>query len=332
MLPTAIDLFAGAGGLSLGLKASGWDVKAAIELDSTAIETHRRNFPHIEHIASDVRDIDFRRFSGIDLVAGGPPCQPFSVSGKRLGSVDVRDMVPEFVRAVREAKPRAFMMENVAGLAGSQFNDYLQRQVLALYALGYTVFTRVLSAADYGVAQNRRRLFLVGIRADQRGEAFAFPTATHGERLKPYLTVREALSGAPADVPNRAKVVFCKNPVLRRSPFAGMMFNGKGRPLNYGGLGHTVPASAGGNRTHIVDPDGLVQEYHAHLMAGKRPRAGELLGVRRLTVRESARLQSFPDDFVFTGRQSARYSQVGNAVPPKLAAAVSGQIQSSLSV
>ena len=330
MVQTAIDVFAGAGGLSLGLKSAGWDVKAAVEYDVSAIETHRQNFPGVEHLSCDVRSVDFGRFSGIDLVAGGPPCQPFSVSGKRLGSVDVRDMVPEFVRAVRQANPRAFIMENVAGLAGSKFQEYLLEQITALHGLGYTVFSRVLSAADYGVAQNRRRLFLVGIRADQRGEGFAFPEASHGVGLKPHFTVREALRNAPADIPNKAKIVFCKNPVLRRSPFAGMMFNGKGRPLNDQGLGHTVPASAGGNRTHIVDSDGLIREYHAHLMAGKSPRTGELQGVRRLTVRESARLQSFPDDFAFSGRQSSRYSQVGNAVPPMLAECVSRQVGISL--
>jgi DNA (cytosine-5)-methyltransferase 1 len=323
---TAIDIFSGAGGLSLGLHRSGWQVKAAIEFDDAALESHRQNFDNVEHLACDVRSICFDRFSGIDLVAGGPPCQPFSVSGKRLGAVDIRDMVPEFVRAVEEARPRAFMMENVAGLAGSKFSDYLLAQTSALHALGYTVFSKVLSAADYGVAQNRKRLFLIGIRADQKGSAFSFPTPTHGSGLKPYATVNEALRGSPADVPNRAKVVFCKNPVLRKSPFAGMLFNGKGRPLNDMGLGHTIPASAGGNRTHIVDPEGLVSAYHKQLMAGKRPRQGEMEGVRRLTVRESARLQSFPDNFQFSGRQSSRYSQVGNAVPPKLAEVVARQI------
>lgn len=331
MARTAIDLFAGAGGLSLGLQAAGWQVAGAVEFDDAAMETHTANFPHVEHLSCDVRSVDFRRYGGLDLIAGGPPCQPFSVSGKRLGSDDTRDMVPEFVRAVRQANPRAFMMENVAGLAGSKFNEYLLEHLASLYNLGYTVFSRVLSAADFGVAQNRRRLFLVGIRGDQKGEAFSFPTPTHGEGLIPFVTVREALRDAPEDIPNKAKIVFCKNPVLRKSPFAGMMFNGKGRPLNDVGLSHTVPASAGGNRTHIVDTAGVVKEYHTHLLAGKPPRSGELKGVRRLTVRESARLQSFPDSFDFSGRQSARYSQVGNAVPPNLARAVVRQIDKSLS-
>lgn len=324
---SAIDLFAGAGGLSLGLKKSGWSVAAAVEFDETAATTHAHNFPEVEHLNCDVRDISFKRFAGIDLIAGGPPCQPFSVSGKRLGAFDVRDMVPEFVRAIQEARPRSFVMENVAGLAGSKFNRYLSEQIYALHSLGYTVFSKVLSAGDYGVAQKRNRLFLVGIRSDQKGRPFSFPKPTHGVgRRKQFVSVAEALHDVPDDVPNNAKVVFCKNPVLRRSPFAGMMFNGKGRPLDHNGLGHTIPASAGGNRTHIVDPQGLIAEYHAELIAGKTPRAGELTGVRRLTVRESARIQSFPDDFEFLGKQSSRYSQVGNAVPPILASRVASEV------
>lgn len=329
---SAIDLFAGAGGLSLGLKESGWSVAAAVEFDETAATTHAHNFPEVEHLNCDVRGINFKRFAGIDLIAGGPPCQPFSVSGKRLGAFDLRDMVPEFVRAVQEARPRSFLMENVAGLAGSKFDRYLSEQIYALHSLGYTVFSKVLSAGDYGVAQKRNRLFLVGIRSDQKGRPFSFPKPTHGvSGGNPLVSVAEALHQVPDDVPNNAKVVFCKNPVLRRSPFAGMMFNGKGRPLDHNGLGHTIPASAGGNRTHIVDPHGLIAHYHAELMAGKRPRAGELTGVRRLTVRESARIQSFPDDFEFLGKQSSRYSQVGNAVPPVLACRVAREVAKSLS-
>ena len=326
----AIDIFAGAGGLSCGLKAAGWSVEAAVEYDRAASETHRLNFPETEHVCGDVKSVDFRRYRGIDLVAGGPPCQPFSVSGKRMGEFDLRDMVPEFVRAVSEAKPRAFLMENVAGLSGSRFSGYLIEKIGELHQLGYTVFAKVLNASNFGVAQRRKRLILVGIRSDQEGD-FHFPTPTcDGSESKPFHTVQKCLEGTPDDVPNRARVVYCKNPILRRSPYAGMLFNGKGRPLECAGLAHTVPASAGGNRTHILDPLKLVPVYHSSLMRGGPPRKGDLDGVRRLTVRESARIQSFPDSFVFEGRQSSRYSQVGNAVPPPLAKAVGVQILKTL--
>jgi len=323
----AIDLFAGAGGLSLGLKSAGWKVAAAVEFDRAALATHEANFEGVDHIGDDIRNVCFKKYHDIDLVAGGPPCQPFSVSGKRLGSFDIRDMVPEFVRVVEQVRPKAFLMENVAGLKAAKFNTYLEERIRELYELGYVVFSRVLTAADYGVAQNRQRLFLVGIRADAQRNMFEYPEPTHGEGTrKKHVTVRQALTRTPFDTPNNARVVYCKNPVLRASPFAGMMFNGKGRPLNFDGVAHTIPASAGGNRTHIVDPLGIIKEYHAELRAGKSPRKGELTGVRRLTVRESARLQSFPDSFEFLGRQSARYSQVGNAVPPQLAKVVAESI------
>lgn len=325
----AIDLFAGAGGLSLGLKMAGWRVEAALEIKSDALKTHARNMPEVRHINRDVREVDFSEFAGIDLVAGGPPCQPFSVSGKQLGTKDERDMVPQFVRAVREARPKAFMMENVHGLTTAKFRPYLDEKIAELAALGYSVFWRVLDASEYGVPQNRMRLFVVGV---EKGKAFDFPSPTHGEKLGllAKATVREALLDAPQDEPNKAKVVYCKKPIIRKSPFAGMLLNGQGRPLNLDGQSHTIPASAGGNRTHVVDESGTLSEYHRELLAGGATRKGEAAGCRRLTVRESARLQTFPDDFEFIGGRSGRYSQIGNAVPPLLAKAVGSAILSAL--
>ncbi|WP_262421428.1 DNA cytosine methyltransferase [Paraburkholderia sp. UCT31] len=328
---TAIDLFAGAGGLSLGLKLSGWDVQAALEFKPDAVETHRRNLPETRHLCGDVRAVDFTQFQGIGLVAGGPPCQPFSVSGKQLGEFDARDMVPQFVRAVREAKPTAFLMENVHGLTTAKFLPYLKAKIRELEALGYDVHWRVLNSADFGVPQNRLRLFVVGLPP---GTAFTFPVPTHGPASvdgRPYATVRAALAGVPFDSPNNAKVVFAKNPILRRSPYAGMLLNGQGRPLNLDAPAHTMTASAGGNRTHILDFDGVLHAYHAHLVAGGAPRVGVVPGVRRLTVRESARLQTFPDWFEFTGEKSRQYAQVGNAVPPELARVVGAALHSAVS-
>jgi DNA (cytosine-5)-methyltransferase 1 len=317
----AIDLFSGAGGLSLGMKMAGWDVRVAVEYDATAIETHRKNMPDVLHLCDDIRDIDFCGYKGqIDLVAGGPPCQPFSVSGKQLGMMDIRDMVPEFVRVVREVRPRAFLMENVKGLTSPRFLPYLEERIGELKSIGYDVHWKVLNAADYGVPQNRHRLFVVGVPI---GIKFEFPTPTHGSNSgKKGRTVAEALEGCPIDESNRAKVVCCKNPVLRRSPYAGMLLNGKGRPLNLDGPAHTIPASAGGNRTHILDPNGVLLNYHAHLLAGGKPKPGEVDGCTRLTVRQSARLQTFPDWFEFVGRKNQHYAQIGNAVPPEFAAVV----------
>ncbi len=327
MQPRAIDLFAGAGGLTLGLQMAGWDVMAAVELDKWASATHKANFPDT-YVLADVCDVDFRQFIGIDLVAGGPPCQPFSVAGKQLASADPRDMVPQFIRAVYEAKPKAFLMENVPGLLTSRHIAYTQQVIEQLESLGYQVYVKQLAAADYGVPQNRERVFFMGVCTNIN---FVFPAPTHGPAGgKPYVSARQALKDVPECEPNRAIVTYAKKPVLRRSPWAGMLVNGQGRPINLDEPSQTIPATAGGNRTHIVDPERILLEYHRYLMAGGTPRSGIVEGVRRLNVRESARLQSFPDTFAFLGKKTKQYTQVGNAVPPLLARAIGKAVYSAL--
>lgn len=171
--------------------------------------------------------------------------------------------------------------------------------------------------------QRRKRVFFVGTQRD----GFTFPIATHGpNRTYPFVTVREALKDVPNDVPNKAKVTYASKPIMRPSPFSGMLVNGQGRPINLDGPCHTIPATAGGNRTHIVDVDGILQDYHRALQANGQIRQGEVKNVRRLTAAESARLQSFPDDFIFIGKGASRYRLIGNAVPPKLACVVGKSI------
>ncbi|CAN7620553.1 DNA cytosine methyltransferase [Pseudoduganella sp. LjRoot289] len=326
--PTCVDLFAGAGGLSLGLKMAGWEAKAASDFDASACETYRKNFAGVNVIAGDIRNISWDAFRGkIDLVAGGPPCQPFSVAGNQKADQDVRDMLPEFVRAIREIQPKMFLLENVAGLTSNKNLPYFQSRILQLMELGYEVEYRVLNAAEYGVAQERMRVIVIGKKG---GGAPFFPNATHGTKCRPFVSAGEVLARAPVDEPNNAIVTFAKNPILRPSPWAGMLVNGGGRPINLAEPSQTIPASAGGNRTHIVDRDGILLDYHEHLRSGGQPSSGLVRGVRRLTVRESACLQSFPEDFVFAGQRSAQYRQIGNAVPPLLAKAVGTALLSSL--
>lgn len=326
--PSYIDLFSGAGGLSLGLEQAGWNPVLAVELDQQACQTYAANFPSATVFSGDICSVDFHRFRGtVDLVAGGPPCQPFSVAGSQRSFHDPRDMLPQFVRVVREVQPRAFLIENVAGLASARHRAYLDQIVSELAELGFHVDIHVVNAADYGVPQERKRIFALGTRESE----FEFPAPTHGpNRSKPFVPAQEALSDAPFDEPNRAIVTYAKKPVLRPSPWAGMLVNGGGRPINLDKPSQTIPASAGGNRTHIIDPDGVLLDYHAHLVGGGAPRKGRVGGVRRLTVRESARLQSFPDDFVFLGKRSAQYRHVGNAVPPQLAQAVGTALHAAI--
>lgn len=316
---TCIDLFCGAGGLSLGLKSAGWESLLAVDFDANAIASYNRFFRNEAGRCIDVRGMDWSPFRGkVDLVAGGPPCQPFSVAGNLKADNDTRDMIPEFVRAIREIEPSVFLMENVAGLATARNMPYFQKKLDQLRKLDYSVKYQILNSAYYGVAQERLRVIVIGFR----GFDPIFPNPTHGPGKIKTVSAGAVLKDAPADEPNRAIVTYAKNPVLRPSPWAGMLVNGGGRPINLSEPSQTIPASAGGNRTHILDHDGVLIDYHAYLMDGGHPRSGHVEGVRRLTVRESARLQSFPDDFGFCGERSSQYRQVGNAVPPLLGKAI----------
>lgn len=323
-----IDLFSGVGGFTRGLDDAGWETVAAVEWDPAACKSFAANFPSVELLEADVSQIQWRSWQGkVELVAGGPPCQPFSVAGLQRSHSDVRNFIPAFVAAVEEIKPEAFLMENVPGLETPRHRPYLLTVVQYLSELGYEVSFARLNAADFGVPQFRHRLFVVGMR----DRIFQFPTATHGPRGGfDYKTSGDALKNAPTDIPNSAIVTYARTPILRPQPWDGMMVNGGGRPINLSEPSQTIPASAGGNRTHIVDPDGLLVEYHRHLMRGGKPRSGLVDGVRRLTVRESARIQSFPDGHEFLGTQSARYRQVGNAIPPLLAHAVGANLLDQL--
>ena len=324
-----IDLFASAGGLTLGMKAAGVNTVCAVEIDPHRTRTYSAHTPEAQIITSDVQQVEFGKYRGkVELVYGGPPCQPFSSGGLRKSHTDDRNMIPEFIRAVREIEPEAFVMENVPGLVAGDRMRYLSEVIEKLEDLGFSLAWQVLNATDFGVPQKRRRLFVVGLRKAQ----FEFPKPTHGPgTLNPHVRVRDVLTGELLGEPNAAKVCYAKNPDLRPRPYDGHVFNGGGRPINVDEPCHTILASAGGNKTHFFDTLALVSEYHAHLRGGGKPRTGTLPGARRLTVTESAILQTFPKDMVFCGPRSAQYHQIGDAVPPLLAAAIGRAVLAQLS-
>jgi len=313
-MATAIDLFAGAGGLSLGLEAAGIESVFAVEIVPEAVATYSSIFPSAETHAGDICKVDFKRWRGVDVVAGGPPCQPFSIGGLRRGRDDGRDFLPEFVRAVLEVRPRAFIMENVPGLIS--FGPYLRSVLAPLFELYAISDPQVLNAADYGVPQSRKRLIVTGSRD---GSPLRLPVGAPGLRVPAGMV----LSREPLGDPNPSKIVYAKRPDLRPNPYQGHLFNGGGRAIELDKPSPTILAAAGGNKTHFIDLDDLVPAYHRHLKAGGEPRLGELPGARRLTVLESAALQSFPEHVRFSGSRSAQYTQIGNAVPPKFAQAIS---------
>jgi DNA (cytosine-5)-methyltransferase 1 len=327
MVPT-IDLFAGAGGLTLGLKRAGFQPVCAVEIEPSRVATFVRHTRGADVLVGDIRKIQFGHYRGkVDLVSGGPPCQPFSSGGLRRSLDDERNMIPHFVRTVRSVRPIAFLMENVPGLAAGDRRDYLKSVLMEFENAGYHISWRILNAADFGVPQKRRRLFVVGMRHRR----FVFPQPTHGPgRKHPHVAVRDVLPSHQIGEPNSSRVFYAKCPDIRPSPFDGHIFNGGGRPIDRTQPCHTILASAGGNKTHFFDELGLVPAYHRRLMRGGKPKSGALPGTRRLTVLESAIIQTFPEDTVFVGTRSAQYRQVGDAVPPLLATAIGRAIASQL--
>lgn len=331
----AIDLFAGAGGLSLGLARSGFATIAAAEMDSDALGTfaaaHLRYSPGIPLtlLDGDIKKHSFKSFKGdVALVAGGPPCQPYSFGGLRRGSDDLRDGLPQFLRAVREIQPDTFLMENVPGLASVSQRPLLTALLHDLTALKFTVDYRLIKAADFGVCQRRQRLVIVGTRSRK----FEWPEPTHGASAQLPWTPASALLAADRTIgdPNLSIVTYAKKPDLRPSPWDGHLWNGGGRAINPDGLAPTLLASMGGNKTPWLDGGNIVQEYHQHLLAGGAPRSGVVEGARRITAQEASLIQTFPADMPWVGRSSSRYRQIGNAVPPALARGLGAALFASL--
>ena len=234
-----------------------------------------------------------------------------------------------------------FVMENVKAL-GTMPRWRLLREALvdAFAAAGYETEMRVLNAAHYGVPQLRERAFFVGSRGGEY--RIRFPRRSH---LSRQVTAREAFAGLPEPgAPGNegectAIITIASKPVLRRSPYAGMLLNGQGRPIDLNRPAPTIHASAGGNKTPIIDLKQLlgtgrpwIERYHGRLMNGSvsTPNERPPTHLRRITIRESALIQSFPDSFKFSGKRSSQYRQIGNAVPPKLAKVIARELLRSL--
>jgi DNA (cytosine-5)-methyltransferase 1 len=378
----SVELFTGAGGLALGTHAAGFTHLGLVEWNEDACRTLERNartnaVPGIEfwrvHQA-DMRLMSFDRFGKVDLVAGGVPCQPFSLGGKHKGQDDSRNLFPEFVRAVRELKPRAFIVENVKGLLRESFRSFFEYVVLQLtyptvtlkrgeewgahlrrleaihtkgrrQSLQYNVVYQLLNSADYGVPQTRERVFIVGFRADEELE-WHFPQPTHSaeallqakwvtgdywqkhgtravkcERRPaslsphldqplatlPWVTVRDAIGDLPeprADREHKEILNHKLNPGARAYPgHTGSPIDLPAKTLKAGV--HGVP----GGENMLLRPDG---------------------SVRYFSVREAARLQTFPDSWFFEGAWSEAMRQLGNAVPVELAAVVARSVAAKL--
>lgn len=340
----AISLFSGAGGMDVGFKNAGYKVIGANEFDTHACKTFQANHPETALFEGDIADhIDnLAQFNNIDVVFGGPPCQGFSVAG-RMDQNDPRSkLIFRYADAIDAIRPMAFVMENVKALGMlEKFADVRKELMTRFYKAGYSSSMHILNAKDFGVPQARERVFFIGFKNDNK--------KIMQKDFRRYYSVppslREAIIhlGRAGSTNNRricnAKVTLAAKPILRKSPYAGMMFNGQGRPLNPDGWASTLPASMGGNRTPIIDESHLydndsswVERYHSHLMNGGQPY--EMFeappNLRRLTMDEAILLQGFPAEYQFHGSTSRIFNQIGNAVPCKLAEVVAKVVKNAL--
>jgi DNA (cytosine-5)-methyltransferase 1 len=327
--------------MDVGVKAAGFRVLLANDIDADACDTYSLN--HDEPIyCGPVADLIplMKHVAGIDLVFGGPPCQGFSVAGK-MNPTDPRSaLIFSFFDAVDAASPRAFICENVKALATLERWSEVRAALMDRANDNYHASLIILKASDYGVPQNRERMFIVGIRKDVIGGARAefagrLKTLIESQRAEPPTIGEIVRDLGPAGSQGnsricRAKITYAKAPVLRKSPYAGMLFNGAGRPLPANGWAPTLPASMGGNKTPIVDEEEIfegresaVVKYHAAVWRGGKPKSGTAPpSLRRLTIDECLAIQSFPPSYSLSGPQSSMYRQIGNAVPCQLAEVV----------
>jgi DNA-cytosine methyltransferase len=298
--PFAIELFAGCGGMSLGFEAAGFRV-CGYEMATDAWRTFRANLNgdcFLETLTTDSQIL-----AG-DVLLAGPPCQPFSLTGLMGGQSDQRNGFPVFLAAVQRVQPAAAVLENVPALK-TQHLQYFNSLIRRLKKLGYKVQAQILNAADFGVPQKRRRLFVVAHRG-----SFAFPSPSHTDH---NVTVHEALGSMVKRLPAKATLLSKKAMQYVRRYEAkcecrtsrDLICNEPARTLTCRNL-----AGATGDMIRLKLPD------------GRR---------RRLSVREAARLQSFPDWFRFIGAKSSQFVQIGNAIPPLLAKAIALSVYACLS-
>lgn len=307
---SVLEICAGAGGQSVGLEQAGFEHAAAVEIDQDACETLRLNRPEWDVLQVDVREVDGGKYDGIDLLAGGVPCPPFSIAGKRLGADDERDLFPQAVRLVAEANPRAVMLENVKGLASAKFKDYLEELKAQFEALKYECDWQVLNSSEFGVPQLRPRFIFVALHADDM-ERFSWP-------------------GAQKTPPSVGKVL---KPLMAAAGWEKADEWAKGANA-------IAPTLVGGSRKHggpDLGPTRAREDWKklgvdGRSLADQPPQPGDPLEnpMPRLTLKMAARVQGFPTDWQFSGRKTASYRQIGNAFPPPVAEAVGRQIREAI--
>jgi DNA (cytosine-5)-methyltransferase 1 len=304
-----IEICAGAGGQALGLEQAGFEHLALIEIDKYACETLRKNRPLWNVIESDIKSFSAKQYFGVDLLAGGIPCPPFSVAGKQLGNDDERDLFPEVLRLIKECSPKSVMIENVRGLFDPKFDEYRHSIKSQIEQLGYECFWELINAIHYGVSQQRPRAILVAIK-NQFAKKFAWPLGIFGTPL----TIGQLL-------------------------YEEMASNGWIGAEEWSRQANGVaPTLVGGSKKHGGADLGPTRARMAWAKLGVNgvgladgPPEKDFQGSPKLTVKMAAMVQGFPSDWEFVGKKTAAYRQVGNAFPPPVAKAIGGAILKALS-
>lgn len=306
---TCIEICAGAGGQALGLALAGFVHIALVEIEPEYCNILKMNRPEWNVICQDLHQFDGAPYRGVDLLAGGVPCPPFSVAGKQLGREDERDLFPEALRLIEEISPRAVMLENVRGFLDSSFTAYREYILRSIEGLGYVTQIQLLNASDYGVPQLRPRVIIVGIKKEEKGK-FSYPIG-HKEAAP---TVGSVLYDLMAE----------------NKWYGAREWAKKANKI--------APTLVGGSKKHGGPDLGPVRARNAWAELGVDGRgvantapSEDFVGMPKLTPRMMARIQGFPDTWTFGNKKTAACRMIGNAFPPPVAKAVGEKIKESLS-
>lgn len=337
----AIDLFCGAGGMSFGFEKAGYDILLGIDNDAKALETFKLNHKGAKSICGDITQIsyekDIKPIIGnvdIDVIIGGPPCQGMSLSGPRKFDDSRNKLYLSYIRLVEEIRPKAFVIENVPGLVGL-FGGQIKDNIIKKFSgMGYKIQYKILCAADYGVPQLRKRVVFVGYR---EGE-FEYPLEN-----KQYISCEMALSDLPPLIESLGtEKMMYETPA--QNVYQRMMRRNSNEIYNHIAANHSEKVKhiisfvpAGGNYKSLPEKFRNTRNFHVAWTRFPDDRPAPTIDTghrhhfhykynRVPTVRECARIQSFPDDFIFLGNKTQQFRQVGNAVPPLMAAAIAKQI------
>jgi DNA (cytosine-5)-methyltransferase 1 len=355
--PTVIDLFCGAGGLSEGFRQAGFRILLGNDIDTTFGETFSRSHDGAKFVDKPIQSLSSSEILAttglskgqLDILVGGPPCQGYSVYNHRRGEHDPRaSLFREYLRIVQDLAPKWLVMENVTGLLSISGGQLIQTIADEIGKLGYAVEWRILRAEDYGVPQERRRVVFV---ANRIGAPILFPNIEYGEGLKPLTTVWDAIG----DLPLLAVENAMEYPIAASTEFQSRMRQGNEKLFNHYGpklgkanqerIRHIPQGGSWRDIPFDLLPEGMKRAKRSdHTKRYGRPRLTDLsctiltkcdihwgayihpIENRAFTVREAARLQSFPDSFVFYGSMTEQFVQIGNAVPPMMASAIANSI------